>query len=122
MGADGSWWDLPDLAIKGRRVEPEWRKRRQVKRNRRFVKVDWGELAPTLVQLKTDHAVRLLNVLYLRRNLTTVKASDGWIELVRHELETVELLGGHLNRAVARLERAGVVEVQRGRASGHCCG
>jgi hypothetical protein len=97
----------------GRKVEPEWRKKRAAKRARRFVTVGWGELVPALHALKIGRAGRLLFVLYLHRNLTKAKANGGWIELVRHDLVAVGLADKHLCRDVAKLEAFGLVEVQR---------
>jgi hypothetical protein len=113
MAAESAVDDRPDRAIKGRKVTPEWRKRREAKRARRFVMVEWGELVPALQALGVNRAARLLMVLYLHANLKKVRATAGWIELVLHDLQAVGLGDNNLNRDVARLETAGVVEVQR---------
>jgi hypothetical protein len=105
--------DLPDWAVKGRPVEPEWRKRRNAKRARRFVMIGWAELAPALCALGTDKATRLLLVLHLHERLQRARTNDGWIDLLLHDLKATELADGHLNRAVAKLERFGRVEVRR---------
>jgi DNA-binding transcriptional ArsR family regulator len=86
MGASVS--DVPDCAIKGRKVEPEWRKRRKAKRDRYLV-------------------------LLLQRKLQRTQRADGWIELIRHRLEAVGLADSNLYKIVAKLEKAGLVEVQR---------
>ena len=99
-------------AWKGRKVVPEWRKRRTAKRGRRFVMVEWGQLAPALRALGTDRATRLFLVLHLLRRLLCAKRT-GWVELVRHDLEAAGLADGHLTRAVVKLEALGLVEVQR---------
>jgi hypothetical protein len=112
MGA-GSVDDRPDWAIKGRKVEPEWRKRRKAKRARRFVMVEWGELARTLQIAGVNRTGRLLMVLYLHARLGSVQANGGWINPALHDLQAVGLGDGNLNRDVTQLEAAGLVEVQR---------
>jgi hypothetical protein len=99
----------------GHKVTPEWRKKREAKRAGRFVTVDWGELVLALHALEIGRAGRLLFVLYLYRNLTKAKATGGWVELVRHDLEAVGLADSNLTKAVAKLEALGLVEVQRRR-------
>ena len=105
--------DVPDSAIKGRPVEPEWRKRRNAKRARRFVMVEWGRLVADLSLLGAKRAIRLYLVLSLHRNLKKTRSGDGWIELVQHDLESVGLADSHLCRAVSDLESRGLVEVRR---------
>jgi hypothetical protein len=105
--------DLPDWAIRGCKVEPEWRKRRKAKRDRVFVVASWSELMPALQALGTDQATKLYLVLLLQRKLQRTRRADGWIELIRHRLVAVGLANNNLSKAVAKLEKAGLVEVQR---------
>jgi hypothetical protein len=104
---------IPDWAIKGRKITPEWRKRRAAKRTRRFVIADWGWLAPALRTIRSDRPTRLLLVLCLHAKLQRVAARGGWIELVRHDLDAAGLLDGNLYKVVARLETLGLIDVQR---------
>jgi hypothetical protein len=98
---------------KGRRVITEREKARTTKRARRFVMVGWGELVPIMVRLKFTRASRLLFVLLLHRNLQRVGHRDGWVRLERKDLASVGLADSNLTKAVAKLETAGLVEVQR---------
>ena len=106
---DVSTWVLPP----GTPVVPEWRKRRDAKRARHFVMIEWGTLATDMHTLGMDRTSRLYLVLHLRARLRTTRTRDGWIELVRHELAAAGLADGNLSRDVATLEAAGLVEVRR---------
>jgi hypothetical protein len=105
--------DLPDWAIRGRSIEPEWRKKRAARRARRFVMVSWEDLTVVARTLGMDRASRLFFLLCLRNKLTRTRSADGWIELALHDLAALDLADRNLGRVVARLERVGLVEVQR---------
>jgi hypothetical protein len=113
MSTDTATDDCPDWAIQGRKVEPEWRKRRQAKRARRFVMIGWSELVAALSLLNTNRATKLFLVLHLRQRLQRTQTEDGWVKLVRHELEALGLANNNLSKPVMQLEAAGLVEVQR---------
>jgi hypothetical protein len=98
---------------KGRKVETELQKRRAAKRARRFVMIEWGDLVPALHALDTDRATRLLLLLLLQDKLQRVRTKNGWIELVKHDLEAVDLADSNLTKWVVKLETLGLIEVQR---------
>jgi hypothetical protein len=98
---------------KGRKVVPEWRKRRDAKRARRFIMIEWGELAPALGALHFTRAQRLLFVLFLHRHLQRTHRQDGWTELERKDLVAVNLADSNLYKATHQLKTLGLVEVQR---------
>lgn len=97
----------------GRKVVPEWRKRRDAKRAQRFVIVEWGWLTKTLRVVDANRATRLLMVLLLHEKLRRTKRADGWIELEQHDLAAMSIADGHFYRDVAKLGALGLVEVQR---------
>jgi hypothetical protein len=99
---------LPEL--KGRKIVTERQKARAAKRARRFVMVGWGELAAACRAIETDRATRLLMALYLHRNLSKIR--NGWIAPDQKDLVALGLNDRNLYRDVAKLEAAGVVEVQ----------
>jgi hypothetical protein len=100
---------LPDWT--GRKVAPEWQKKRATKRGRRFLLVEWGELTFALGSIGADQTIRLLLTLYLHRNLSKVR--DGWIDPDQKDLTAVGIIRTKLWRTVARLEARGLIEVRR---------
>jgi hypothetical protein len=98
---------------KGRKVTTERQKARAAKRARRFVMVEWGFLVSALTALKCGRAQRLFFVLLLHRNLRTTRTNDGWVDPAQKDLIAANLADRNLYKAVASLERAGVIEVRR---------
>ena len=105
--------ELPDWAIPGKAVEPEWRKRRDAKRAARYVMVSLRELLPALAILKTDKATRLFLAACLHRKLTKVTSRSGWLEISRYDLASFGLYDSNYYKTVAKLETLGLIEVQR---------
>ena len=50
---------LDDPNVKVRTIEPRWRKEREAKRGRRFVKVDWDYLVTCLNDIGTERCLRI---------------------------------------------------------------
>jgi hypothetical protein len=102
---------LPEFP--SRRVKLGVSKRRQAKRRRRFIMVEYGDLARELSVLKASRPVRLLLLLHLYTRLQKAKAKQGWVEPALHDLKAFGLADGHLSRSVIKLEQTGLVEVTR---------
>jgi hypothetical protein len=105
--------ELPDWAIPGKAVEPEWRKRREAKRADRYVIIILRELLPALSALKVDKATRLFWAICLHRKLTKATSRGGWVDVPQHDLVSFGLHDSNYYKTVAKLERLGLVEVQR---------
>jgi hypothetical protein len=107
MPFDG-WPPEDDLRI--RRVVTT-AQRRRAKRAQMFLRVPWSQLAEEMRAVGTDRATRLLAVLHLQNALDEPR--DGWVKLRPSLLKAVGLADDNFNRAVARLERGGLVKVEK---------
>src|SRR5215212_1805549 len=96
--------------ILGRVAESSVTRRRRQRRAQRYLHVGWDDLAAAAVRLNTDHATRLW--LALRLQTTLEQPRDGWIKPRRQLLDQIELPPS-IRNVVNRLERAGLIEVQR---------
>jgi hypothetical protein len=98
---------------KGRVVVTARQKARAARRARRFVIIEWDSLISTMNILRFGRAQRLFFVLGLHRKLQMTQAQDGWLQLERADLIAAGLADCNFTKAVVRLERAGLIEVQR---------
>jgi hypothetical protein len=104
-----------------RKVVTEREKRIAARRARRFVIIPWNVLVAVSRALRFGRALRLLFLLCLYQNLKKTAANGGWIELLQHDVDAMDLSDSNLCKATYQLETRGLIEVQRRRASGHCC-
>ena len=96
--------------ILGRAVEGAVTRRRRARRAQRYLQIGWDDTAAAAVRLNTDHTTRLWLVLQLQTALE--RPEDGWIKPRRQLLDQIEL-PHRIRDILIRLERAGLVEVQR---------
>jgi hypothetical protein len=79
--------------------------------SRLYVRMSWHELAEGMAALTMDHGCRLWLLLHWQTRVE--KSKGGWLLPRTYMLEKLGLHGEHYSHVVARLERLGVVEVQR---------
>jgi hypothetical protein len=96
--------------VLGRAVESSVTRHRRERRAKRYLHVRWDETVAAAVRLSTDHAMRLW--LVIRLQTTLEKPEDGWIKPRRQLLDQMEL-PHRLRDVIIRLERTGLIEVQR---------
>jgi hypothetical protein len=110
------WWrgkaaHWPSLERR-RQIEKDKAKRRKEQTlSRWYFRLSWYDLAKDMRLLATDKATRLLFV--VRWQTRVEKPRGGWVLPKQQLLDALELSGKHHHRAVDRLERLGMVEVQR---------
>jgi hypothetical protein len=73
--------------------------------------MSWHELAAGLTALSVDRCFRLWLLLHWQARVE--KSKDGWLLPKMHMLEKLELRGKRYHEIVDRLERLGLVEVER---------
>jgi DNA-binding MarR family transcriptional regulator len=79
--------------------------------SRLYFRVQWNRLAEAMNALGTDRATRLWLLLSWQTRVS--RTSDGWVPPQMYMLEKIGLRDGHCNDVVRRLEKLGLVEVQR---------
>ena len=79
--------------------------------SRLYIKLSWYQLATGMNALSTDRSTRLW--LLLKWQTRVQGPSYGWVEPTMYMLDALKLSGSHYNLVVNRLEKLGMVEVQR---------
>jgi hypothetical protein len=98
---------------KGRQIVTPRQKARAEKRGRRFVLASWDLLVPAMHAMGCSRAQRLFFTLLLHRKLQRVQAQGGWVLIKLTDLKAVGLADSNFTKAVAHLEKLGLIEVQR---------
>jgi hypothetical protein len=113
LGETDVFDDLDSLAqVRARRSRPTPAdKRPRPVLGRLYVKLPWSTLAEGMQALSTGHDFRLWLLLNWQARVETPK--DGWLLPRTYMLEKLGLRGANYSHVVERLERSGVVEVQR---------
>ena len=96
--------------VLGRVVENSVTRRRRERREQRYLDINWDTTAVAMVRMNADHAARLWLVIQLQTRLE--RPADGWVKPRRQLLDQIELPHS-IRDVIARLERAGLIEVQR---------
>ena len=96
--------------VLGRAVETSVTRRRRERRGQRYLDIGWDVTAAAMVRMNADHAARLWLVIQLQTRLE--QPADGWIKPRRQLLDQIELPHS-IRDVVTRLERVGLIEVQR---------
>jgi hypothetical protein len=97
--------------IRGRVVDTSLARRRRERQRRLFMHLGWEEVAEVARALGLPYTMRLWLALKLQTDLGHSK-EEGWIKPRRQLLDQIGL-PPHSRHVIARLERSGMIEVQR---------
>lgn len=96
--------------VLGRAIESSVIRRPRGRREQRYLHVNWDITVAAMVRMNADHTARLWLVIQLQTKLE--RSVDGWIKPRRQLLDQIELPHS-IRDVIVRLERAGLIEVQR---------
>jgi hypothetical protein len=113
LGADPEDDFLERIRLRGPRPTP--REAGKIQMSRYYVRVQWAELAATMLKLNTDRATRLWILLKWQTKIEAYKNGNGWVRPHSYMLERLGLRDSHYSVVVDKLEQLGVIEVRRER-------
>jgi len=103
--------DLDRMAQMRRSKPAVTEKRPRPALSRLYMRISWNELAAGMAVLSMDRCCRLWLLLDWQARVERPKG--GWVIPRAYMLEKIGLRGKHYSEVVSRLERLGVVEVER---------
>jgi hypothetical protein len=105
-------WPPDDELVIRRFQTSQVRNRQRERATALFLRIRWGELTSALKQITTDRSTRLWLALVMTRMLDK-SGPDDWLVPRQWALRDLGIDGPHYSVALARLERQGVIEVDR---------